>query len=36
MEEILLDERILKKLTKEGKNLAFYRTINKIKTLNES
>jgi hypothetical protein len=35
MEEILLDKEILEKLTKEGKSLAFYTTINKAKTLNK-
>ncbi len=35
MEETLLNKGILKKLTKEGKNLAFYITINKVETLNK-
>jgi hypothetical protein len=35
MEEILLDKGILKKLTREGKNLAFYIAVNKAKTLNK-
>ncbi len=33
MEEILLDKGILKKLTREGKNLAFYTIVKKVKTL---
>jgi len=32
MEETLLDKRILEKLTREGKNLAFYIIANKLKT----
>jgi len=32
MEETLLDKRILEKLTREGKNLAFYTVVNKLKT----
>jgi hypothetical protein len=32
MEEILSNKRILKKLTKEGKSLAFYTAINKVET----
>jgi hypothetical protein len=35
MEEIILDKGILKKLTKEGKNLAFYTIVNKAETLNK-
>ncbi len=35
MEETLPNKRILKKLTREGKNLAFYTTINKAETLNK-
>jgi hypothetical protein len=31
MEEIFLDKGILEKLTREGKNLAFYRAVNKLK-----
>jgi hypothetical protein len=31
MEETLLDERILEKLTREGKSLAFYIVANKLK-----
>jgi hypothetical protein len=34
-EETLLDKEILEKLTKEGKNLAFYTTVNKVETLNK-
>jgi hypothetical protein len=33
VEEIFPNKRILEKLTKEGKSLAFYTTINKAKTL---
>jgi hypothetical protein len=36
MEETLSDKGILKKLTKEGKNLTFYTIINKAETLNKS
>jgi hypothetical protein len=32
MEETLLDKKILEKLTREGKNLAFYIVVNKLKT----
>jgi hypothetical protein len=35
MEEILPKKGILKKLTREGKSLAFYITVNKTKTLNK-
>jgi hypothetical protein len=35
MEETLLDKRILKKLTREGKNLIFYTTMHKAETLNK-
>jgi hypothetical protein len=35
MEETLLDKGILEKLTREGKTLAFYTTINKDETLNK-
>jgi hypothetical protein len=35
MEEIFPEKRILEKLIREGKNLAFYITINKIETLNK-
>jgi hypothetical protein len=31
MEEILLNKGILEKLIREGKNLAFYTTVNKLK-----
>jgi hypothetical protein len=31
MEEILFDKRILEKLIRKGKSLAFYRTVNKLK-----
>jgi hypothetical protein len=31
MEETLHDKGILEKLTKEGKNLAFYIAVNKLK-----
>jgi hypothetical protein len=36
MEETLLDKGILEKLTRKRKNLAFYTTVNKVKTLNKS
>jgi hypothetical protein len=35
MEEILLDKGILEKLTRKGKNMAFYIVVNKAKTLNK-
>jgi len=35
MEETFLNKGILEKLTKEGKSLAFYTTVNKAKTLNK-
>jgi len=35
MEETLPDKGILEKLTREGKSLAFYTTINEAKTLNK-
>jgi hypothetical protein len=35
MEETLFDIGILKKMTKEGKSLAFYITVNKTETLNK-
>jgi hypothetical protein len=35
MEETLPVQRILEKLTREGKSLAFYTTINKDETLNK-
>jgi hypothetical protein len=35
MEDIFLDKEILKKLTREGKSLAFYTTNNKAETLNK-
>jgi hypothetical protein len=35
MEETFFDNGILEKLTREGKSLAFYITINKIETLNK-
>jgi hypothetical protein len=31
MEEVFLDKRILEKLKKEGKGLAFYTAANKLK-----
>jgi hypothetical protein len=35
MEETLPHKGILEKLTKEGKSLAFYTSINKVETLNK-
>jgi hypothetical protein len=35
MEETFPDKEILKKLTREGKSLAFYIVVNKAKTLNK-
>jgi hypothetical protein len=35
MEEILLDKRILKKLTRKVKSLAIYTDGNKVETLNK-
>jgi len=35
MEETFPDKGLLEKLTKEGKNLAFYTTVNKAETLNK-
>jgi len=35
MEETFLNKGILEKLTREGKNLAFDTTINKVETLNK-
>jgi hypothetical protein len=35
MEEILSNKGILEKLTKEGKNLAFYIAVPKVETLNK-
>jgi len=35
MEETFFNKGILEKLTREGKSLAFYATINKVKTLNK-
>jgi len=35
MEEILPDKRILEKLIREGKSLAFYIVVNKAETLNK-
>jgi hypothetical protein len=35
MEETFPDKRILENMTKEGKSLAFYITVNKVKTLNK-
>jgi hypothetical protein len=35
MEETLPDKGILKKLTREGKSLAFYTIVNKVETLNK-
>jgi hypothetical protein len=36
MKETLFNKEILEKLTREGKNLAFYATINKVETLNKA
>ncbi len=35
MEEIFFNKRILKKLTRKGKNLTFYTTVNKAKALDK-
>jgi hypothetical protein len=35
MEETLPDKRILEKLTRKGKSLAFYIAVNKVETLNK-
>jgi hypothetical protein len=35
MEETFFNKGIQKKLTREGKSLAFYTTINKAETLNK-
>jgi hypothetical protein len=35
MEETLPDNLLKKKLTREGKSLAFYIAINKVETLNK-
>jgi len=35
MEETFPDKGILEKLTREGKNLAFHTTVNKVETLNK-
>jgi hypothetical protein len=35
MEETFPSKGILEKLTREGKNLAFYTIVNKAKTLNK-
>jgi hypothetical protein len=35
MEETFLDKGILEKLTREGKSLAFYTSINKVETINK-
>jgi len=35
MEETFLDKGILEKLTRKGKSLAFYTTVNKAETLNK-
>jgi hypothetical protein len=35
MEEILPNKGILEKLTREGKSMAFYTTVNKAETLNK-
>jgi hypothetical protein len=35
MEEIFPNKRTIEKLTREGKNLAFYTTINKVETLSK-
>jgi hypothetical protein len=35
MEETLPNKGIIEKLTREGKSLAFYITVNKVATLNK-
>jgi hypothetical protein len=35
MEETFFDKRILEKLTRERKSLAFYTCVNKVETLNK-
>jgi hypothetical protein len=35
IEETFFDKGIIKKLTREGKSLAFYTVVNKAKTLNK-
>jgi len=35
MEETLTNKRILEKLTRKGKSLAFYTAVNKVETLNK-
>jgi hypothetical protein len=35
MEETLLDKGISKKLTREGKSVAFHTVVNKVETLNK-
>jgi hypothetical protein len=35
MEETLFNKGILEKLTRKGKSLAFYTTVNKVETLNK-
>jgi hypothetical protein len=35
MEKTVLDKGILEKLTREGKSLTFYTTVNKVETLNK-
>jgi hypothetical protein len=35
MEETLLNKGIFKKMTREGKSLAFYTIVNKVETLNK-
>jgi hypothetical protein len=35
MEETLPDKKILEKLTRDEKSLAFYTTVNKVETLNK-
>jgi hypothetical protein len=35
MEKTLFNKKILEKLTREGKSLAFYTAVNKVKTLNK-
>jgi len=35
MEETFANKGIQKKLSREGKSLAFYTTVNKVKTLNK-
>jgi hypothetical protein len=35
MEETLINKRIIEKLIREGKSLAFYIVVNKVETLNK-